>query len=175
MSEKYIPYYEKTKLYNPDEKYPNEPQKWTLIFEEIKKSKILDIGIHPSAREGGFTIYYELADGKQKAFVESYSKCCTKQELADCQTAENKMRNVVFEAQSFDDFVAWSKSDKKTYERIVALIADAIRQPFSGIGNPEPLKHELRGYWSRRITDVHRLVYKATADSLIIISCKYHY
>jgi len=55
------------------------------------------------------------------------------------------------------------------------LIKDIQREPFSGIGKPEPLKYELQGYWSRRITDEHRLVYKVEEDLLIILSCKYHY
>ena len=58
---------------------------------------------------------------------------------------------------------------------MLSLIKDIQREPFSGIGKPEPLKYELQGYWSRRITDEHRLVYKAEEDLLIIISCKYHY
>jgi len=57
----------------------------------------------------------------------------------------------------------------------VALIKDILRQPFTGIGKPEPLKQELQGYWSRRINDEHRLVYKVSDDAIIIISCKYHY
>jgi toxin YoeB len=57
----------------------------------------------------------------------------------------------------------------------VELIKDIDRNPFSGIGKPEPLKYELQGYWSRRITDEHRLVYKATSEEVLIISCKFHY
>ncbi|MCR4321928.1 MAG: Txe/YoeB family addiction module toxin, partial [Candidatus Brocadiaceae bacterium] len=61
------------------------------------------------------------------------------------------------------------------YQRIVDLIMDILRQPFSGIGKPEPLKHDLKGYWSRRINDEHRLVYKVNDEAVIIVSCKYHY
>lgn len=85
------------------------------------------------------------------------------------------MKKIVFEGSAFKDFTDWATVDKQLYKRIVALIMDIIRQPFSGIGKPEPLKHELKGYWSRRINVEHRLVYKVTADSITIISCKYHY
>ncbi|MBI4641365.1 MAG: Txe/YoeB family addiction module toxin [Candidatus Tectomicrobia bacterium] len=85
------------------------------------------------------------------------------------------MRNIVFEGSAFTDFVEWSKTDKRVYQRIVTLIMDILRQPFSGLGKPEPLKHELRGYWSRRINDEHRLVYKVTNEAITIVSCKYHY
>ena len=69
----------------------------------------------------------------------------------------------------------WALRDKKVFERLRRLIAETARTPFTGIGKPEPLKRELSGYWSRRITDEHRLVYKVTDDQLIITSCKYHY
>ncbi|NEQ34864.1 MAG: Txe/YoeB family addiction module toxin [Okeania sp. SIO3I5] len=67
------------------------------------------------------------------------------------------------------------KIDKKIHQKIVALIKDIDRSSFSGLGKPEPLKYELSGYWSRRINDEHRLVYKVTDYEIIIIACKYHY
>ena len=85
------------------------------------------------------------------------------------------MKRIVFESRAFDDFVEWAGSDKKTYAKIVALLRDIQRSPFTGLGKPEPLRHELQGYWSRRITDEHRLVYKVTDDAIIIAACKYHY
>jgi toxin YoeB len=85
------------------------------------------------------------------------------------------MRNIVFEPQAFQDFNNWAKEDKKVYGKIVGLIDDILRNPFSGIGKPEPLKHELKGCWSRRITDEHRLVYRINEDTVIIISCRFHY
>ena len=85
------------------------------------------------------------------------------------------MRKVVFEANAFQDFTAWASEDKKVYQRTVALIVDTLREPFRGIGKPEPLKHELKGYWSRRINDEHRLVYKVSDEAITIASCKYHY
>jgi toxin YoeB len=69
----------------------------------------------------------------------------------------------------------WGKEDKKVFKKILELIKDIQREPFSGIGKPEPLKYEFQGYWSRRITNEHRLVYKIEEDLLIILSCKYHY
>ncbi len=85
------------------------------------------------------------------------------------------MRRVVFEASAFEDFVDWAATDKKIYAKIATLIRDIQRSPFTGLGKPEPLRHELRGYWSRRITQEHRLVYKVTEDAIIVASCKYHY
>ena len=85
------------------------------------------------------------------------------------------MTKVAFQQAAFDQFTQWAMLDKKVYRRIVSLIHDALRNPFSGIGKPEPLKHELKGYWSRRITDEHRLVYQVTDDELLIISCQFHY
>ena len=85
------------------------------------------------------------------------------------------MRRVVFEAKAFDDFTNWSTQDKKIYRKIIQLIKDVQRTPFEGLGKPEPLKHELQGYWSRRIDLEHRLVYTVTDDEVIVIACKYHY
>lgn len=84
-------------------------------------------------------------------------------------------RKVVFESSAFDDFNQWAISDKKTYKKIVSLLKDIDRTPFSGLGKPEALKHELRGYWSRRITQEHRLVYSVTDTAINVIACKYHY
>jgi len=85
------------------------------------------------------------------------------------------MRKVTFEVKAFEQFADWAVTDKKTFKKILSLIRDAQKDPFSGIGKPEPLKYELQGCWSRRITDEHRLVYAIAEDSLIILSCRYHY
>lgn len=76
---------------------------------------------------------------------------------------------------AWGDYIYWQTQDKKTLRRINALIKDCQRSPFEGIGKPEPLKYNLSGYWSRRIDDTNRLVYRFDDDSLIIISCRYHY
>ncbi|MCY7284954.1 MAG: Txe/YoeB family addiction module toxin [Cyanobacteria bacterium CAN_BIN43] len=85
------------------------------------------------------------------------------------------MRNIAFERNAFEQFNRWASEDKKIYDRISDLIEDALRDPFSGIGKPEPLKYNLAGYWSRRITSEHRLVYRVTDDAIVIVGCKYHY
>lgn len=85
------------------------------------------------------------------------------------------MRKIAFEKGAFEDFTAWAATDKKIYQRIVALLLDTLRQPFSGLGKPEPLRHELKGYWSRRIDSEHRLVYKVDDDSITVTACRYHY
>ena len=85
------------------------------------------------------------------------------------------MRRVSFHEQAFKDFAAWGQSDRKLQAKIAALILDTLRDPFTGLGKPEPLKHNLAGCWSRRINDEHRLVYRVTDDALVILSCKYHY
>ena len=85
------------------------------------------------------------------------------------------MRVVTFHNDAFDDYTNWAKTDAKLFERIHRLIIETARNPFSGIGKPEPLKAELRGYWSRRINDEHRLIYRVTDEQVIITACKYHY
>ena len=84
-------------------------------------------------------------------------------------------RRIVFEASAFKDFNGWVKLDKKIYRKIVELIKDIDRSPFTGLGKPEALRHNFSGYWSRRINSEHRLVYKVTDEELIILACKYHY
>jgi len=84
-------------------------------------------------------------------------------------------RKIVFEASAFEDFNEWSSLNKKLHRKIIQLIKDIDRSPFSGLGKPEPLKHDLQGYWSRRIDEEHRLVYKVTDEAIVIIACRYHY
>jgi toxin YoeB len=84
-------------------------------------------------------------------------------------------RRISFEASAFEDFNQWATLDKKTYQKIITLILDINRSPFSGLGKPEALKYEYSGYWSRRINDEHRLVYTVTDTDIIIVACKYHY
>lgn len=85
------------------------------------------------------------------------------------------MRVLTFMAEGFEDFTAWGETDRKVQKRIVALLYDTLRDPFSGLGKPEPLKHNLRGCWSRRITEEHRLVYRVTDEAIVVVSCRYHY
>ncbi|MGH8426884.1 MAG: Txe/YoeB family addiction module toxin [Gammaproteobacteria bacterium] len=76
---------------------------------------------------------------------------------------------------AWDDYLYWQATDKKALKRINALIRDIERQPFEGLGKPEPLKHQWTGYWSRRIDREHRLVYKVTDEAIVIVQCRYHY
>ncbi len=85
------------------------------------------------------------------------------------------MRKISFLPKAFDDFVKWANEDRKIYAKIVELIKDIQRNPFSGIGKPEPLKHKLKGLWSRRITNEHRLVYQVDDEQIIIVQCRFHY
>lgn len=82
---------------------------------------------------------------------------------------------LIFTAAAWDDYLYWQGQDKKTLKRINSLIQDAQRQPFTGLGKPEPLKENLSGFWSRRIDDTHRLVYTVQDGDLAIIACRYHY
>ena len=77
--------------------------------------------------------------------------------------------------EAWNDYLYWQTQDKKTLKRINKLINDAMRNPFTGIGKPEPLKENLSGFWSRRIDDTHRLVYALDDKALTVISCRYHY
>lgn len=83
--------------------------------------------------------------------------------------------DIYWDKTEWDDYQFWIASDKKIVKRINHLIKDSQRAPFSGIGKPEPLKLNLTGYWSRRITDEHRLVYKVEDNVLYIVQCRYHY
>ena len=76
---------------------------------------------------------------------------------------------------AWDDYCAWQTEDKKTLKKLNALIKDIQRSPFDGIGKPEPLKENLSGWWSRRIDDTNRIVYKQDGDNIIIAACKGHY
>lgn len=80
-----------------------------------------------------------------------------------------------WEAAAWEDYLYWQQCDKQTFRRVNDLIKDALRQPFTGLGKPEPLKGNLSGYWSRRITTEHRLVYWVSSDMIIIAQCRYHY
>lgn len=83
--------------------------------------------------------------------------------------------NITWTDESWEEYEQWQKEDKKILKKINSLIKDIKRDFFNGLGKPEPLKHELSGCWSRRITDEHRIVYEVTEYSVVIISCKYHY
>lgn len=85
------------------------------------------------------------------------------------------MKNILFSDESWDDYIYWQKTDKKNLNRINTLIKEIKRIPFEGIGKPEPLKHQLRGCWSRRIDNEHRLVYEVIKDTIMIVSCRFHY
>lgn len=82
---------------------------------------------------------------------------------------------LIFAETAWEDYLFWQEKDKRMVERINKLIKEMRREPFTGIGKPEPLKHVLSGYWSRRITDEHRIVYRVDGDALLIAQLRYHY
>lgn len=82
---------------------------------------------------------------------------------------------LVWQTNAWEDYLYWQEADKKLVVRINALIKDALRSPFKGIGKPEPLKGNYAGCWSRRITDEHRLVYRVKDNRLHILQCRFHY
>ena len=82
---------------------------------------------------------------------------------------------LIFSEHGWEDYLYWQQTDRKMLVRINALIKEIQRQPFQGIGKPEPLRHGLAGYWSRRINDEHRMVYKVAEDALFIAQLRYHY
>ncbi len=82
---------------------------------------------------------------------------------------------LVFSEHAWDDYLYWQRTDRNLLKRINLLIQDVQRSPFEGIGKPEPLKHALAGYWSRRINDEHRMVYKVEGDALFVAQLRYHY
>ncbi len=83
--------------------------------------------------------------------------------------------SIAWSDDAWEDYLYWQKNDKKILKRINQLIKISQRTPTEGIGKPEPLKHERSSYWSRRINQEHRLVYKHTDDTLFIVQCRYHY
>ena len=85
------------------------------------------------------------------------------------------MRSLEFDEAAFEDLAWWIKQDRSKALRIVDLIKDAQRNPFKGIGKPEPLKHQLKGCWSRRIDQEHRMIYQVTEEKIRILACRYHY
>ncbi|MFM2481528.1 Txe/YoeB family addiction module toxin [Celerinatantimonas sp. YJH-8] len=82
---------------------------------------------------------------------------------------------LVWASSAWEDYLYWQQTDKKILKRINQLIKEISREPFEGIGDPEPLKHQWTGYWSRRINKEHRLVYKVKESEVLIAQCRYHY
>ncbi len=82
---------------------------------------------------------------------------------------------LVWSTQAWEDYLWWQGQDRRTLKRINLLITDVLRNGNEGIGKPEPLRHDFAGYWSRRITEEHRLVYKLSGDDVLIAACRYHY
>ena len=82
---------------------------------------------------------------------------------------------LIFSEHAWEDYLYWQRTDRKILQRINTVIREIHRAPFEGFGKPEPLKHGLSGYWSRRINDEHRIIYKIEADSLFIAQLRYHY
>ncbi len=82
---------------------------------------------------------------------------------------------LIFAEQAWEDYLWWQRANPKILRRIHELIQDTTRHPFEGIGKPEPLRHALAGYWSRRVTDEHRMVYKPVLGDLLIAQLRYHY
>ena len=84
-------------------------------------------------------------------------------------------RRLVWTLAAWEDYQFWQQQDRKTLKRVNALIRECMREPFAGIGKPEPLKENLAGFWSRRIDQANRLVYCVDGDDLVVIACRYHY
>lgn len=82
---------------------------------------------------------------------------------------------LIFSERAWEDYLYWQETDRNLVVRINRLIREIQREPFTGVGKPEPLKHAFQGYWSRRINDEHRIVYKIQGDSLLIAQLRYHY
>jgi toxin YoeB len=82
---------------------------------------------------------------------------------------------ITFAETGWEDYLYWQAEDRKILERLNTLIKDCTRSPFAGIGKPEPLRGNLSGWWSRRITEEHRLVYRVQEGSILIAQCRFHY
>jgi toxin YoeB len=82
---------------------------------------------------------------------------------------------IIFSKNAWEDYISWQAEDKKMLKKINSLIKDIQRTPFDGLGKPEALRFDLKGYWSRRINREHRLVYQANENEVLIYSCRFHY
>jgi toxin YoeB len=82
---------------------------------------------------------------------------------------------LIFVDESWEDYLYWQKTDRKILDRINNLVKDISRNPYIGHGKPEPLKYKYQGYWSRRITEEHRLIYRVVNDEIHIAKCRFHY
>lgn len=82
---------------------------------------------------------------------------------------------LTFQEEGWEDYLYWQSEDRKMLKKVNSLIKECLRTPFTGTGKPEPLKGEFSGWWSRRIDQEHRLIYRATDDALLIAQCRYHY
>jgi toxin YoeB len=85
------------------------------------------------------------------------------------------LRSLEFDPAAFEDLAWWVQQDRSQALRIIKLIREIQREPFAGLGKPEPLKHELSGCWSRRVDQEHRLVYQVLENKIRILACRYHY
>ncbi|HQU63571.1 MAG TPA: Txe/YoeB family addiction module toxin [Nitrosomonas sp.] len=85
------------------------------------------------------------------------------------------LSRITWTQAAWEDYQYWQSQDRKTLKRINSLIQDCVREPFGGIGKPEPLRESLSGFWSRRIDDTNRLVYCVDGNDLVVIACRYHY
>ena len=83
--------------------------------------------------------------------------------------------NLIFSDKAWEEYMYWQNTDKQILKKINQLIKDIKREPFEGTGKPEPLKYELSGFWSRRISDEHRLIYEVSESYISIVSCRFHY
>ncbi len=83
--------------------------------------------------------------------------------------------NISFTENAWEDYLYWQNMDRKIVKKINGLVKEIKRNPFTGSGRPEPLKYDLAGKWSRRITEEHRLVYQVEEDNIIVYTCRYHY
>lgn len=82
---------------------------------------------------------------------------------------------IIFVDESWEDYQYWAETDKRMLGRINQLIKEISRNPFKGLGKPEPLRHQYKGYWSRRIDNEHRLIYKVEGNDQMIVKCRFHY
>lgn len=85
------------------------------------------------------------------------------------------MKTILFAPKAYDEFVEWAETDREVFEKIDRILREISRDPFRGLGKPEPLKHKHKGYWSRRITSEHRLIYKFENETVMVASLRGHY
>ena len=145
----------------------------TLIINRGKDSGIVVMSL--TEYNSLMATNHELSSRKNELRLDSAIEKLSSQKSFEKNILEDQNMKYIFVDESWEDYLYWQKTDKKKLKRINDLLKDISRSPFDGIGKPEPLKHKYSGFWSRRIDDEHRLIYRYEEGEIQIAKCRFHY